>query len=528
MVVIGVGKDFRHQFSISVCPPSRIGLVFCSRLKVASFFEAIKEKVKIGRRNKNQGNTGSGVFDDFDYDDPEPDFIVTGKSKGEGGRKGKGKKNRRNKGSKMGQEESHPVDPNTRPSTLSSRTIDGVAEYIKSGRCSRIVVMTGAGISTSAGIPDFRSPDTGLYANLARLNLPYAEAVFDISYFRNNPDPFYTLAHELYPGKFRPTITHSFVALLQKKGLLHMLFTQNIDCLEREAGVTGDNIVEAHGSFATQRCIDCKREYPGDKMREMVSRKEVPRCVDEACNGLVKPDIVFFGEQLPAAFFHNRNKPDEADLAIVLGTSLTVQPFASLPQFVAQDKPRVLINLERVGAMGSRADDVLILGDCDDGVRKLAEACGWLEELEAEWAKTAPKAAMERLQQTTEPAEEREKTKDEKLQEEVDKLTRDVDETLKINEGHKNFLEKHLADKAAKHEDKVAENVAVESHDRGAARKDTSSSEPLATKGDETLERSPHTAVSEVEHISGGSNTAPKGGGDKNSALDAGEKKSSL
>jgi NAD-dependent histone deacetylase SIR2 len=109
---------------------------------------------------------------------------------------------------------------------------------------------TGAGISTSAGIPDFRSEDTGLYANLARLKLPYAEAVFDISYFRNNPEPFYTLAQELYPGKYRPTITHSFITLLYKKGLLLKLFTQNIDCLEREAGVPDDMIIEAHGSFA--------------------------------------------------------------------------------------------------------------------------------------------------------------------------------------------------------------------------------------------------------------------------------------
>lgn len=116
---------------------------------------------------------------------------------------------------------------------------------------------TGAGISTSAGIPDFRSPDTGLYANLARLNLPYAEAVFDISYFRNNPLPFYTLAQELYPGKYRPTITHSFINLLFEKGRLLKLFTQNIDCLEREAGVPGDMIVEAHGSFARYEAHDC-------------------------------------------------------------------------------------------------------------------------------------------------------------------------------------------------------------------------------------------------------------------------------
>jgi NAD-dependent histone deacetylase SIR2 len=167
----------------------------------------------------------------------------------------------------MGQDQSAPsIDENKPTQSLKDRSIDAVAKYIRDGRAKKIVVMvcclvlraqpdanttqTGAGISTSAGIPDFRSPDTGLYANLARLNLPYAEAVFDISYFRNNPLPFYTLAQELYPGKYRPTITHSFIRLLVEKGLLLKLFTQNIDCLEREAGVPEDLIVEAHGSFA--------------------------------------------------------------------------------------------------------------------------------------------------------------------------------------------------------------------------------------------------------------------------------------
>ena len=191
-------------------------------------------------------------------------------------------------------------------------------------------------MSTSAGIPDFRSPDTGLYANLARLNLPYAEAVFDISFFRENPLPFYTLAHELYPGKYRPTISHSFVCLLSKKGLLLKLFTQNIDCLDREAGVPKDKIVEAHGSFASQRCIECKSPYPGDLMKQAVSRRDVPHCLSPQCDGLVKPDIVFFGEQLPEEFHKNRSLPNAADLCIVMGTSLTVQPFASLPSFCSK------------------------------------------------------------------------------------------------------------------------------------------------------------------------------------------------
>lgn len=146
------------------------------------------------------------------------------------------------------------------------------------------------------------------------MKLPYPEAVFEINYFRRNPVPcasllydnalfssdsyffpvVYTLAHELYPGKFRPTLTHSFIRLLSQKNRLHTCFTQNIDTLERRAGVPEHKIIEAHGSFANQRCETCKEEYEHEKMRDHVKRKEVAKC--EACGGYIKPDIVFFGE----------------------------------------------------------------------------------------------------------------------------------------------------------------------------------------------------------------------------------------
>ncbi|KAK2075109.1 hypothetical protein P8C59_009262 [Phyllachora maydis] len=299
----------------------------------------------------------------------------------------------------MGQEQSI-VDASTPPETLSERSLRGVAEYITSGRARRIVVMTGAGISTAAGIPDFRSPNTGLYANLARLNLPHAEAVFDISYFRSNPKPFYVLAKELYPGQFHPTVSHVFIALLAAKGLLSQLFTQNIDCLERRAGVPDDLIVEAHGSFATQRCIECKQPFPDDAMREFVARGDVPRC--PPCKGLVKPDIVFFGEALPTAFAAKGHFPRTADLVLVLGTSLMVFPFAGLPDDVPAKTPRVLFNLDKVGSLGSRRDDVLVLGECDEGVRELADALGWREELEGKWRRLVGDEEAERQLRRTE------------------------------------------------------------------------------------------------------------------------------
>ncbi|KAF5013667.1 hypothetical protein FDECE_359 [Fusarium decemcellulare] len=284
----------------------------------------------------------------------------------------------------MGQDESS-MGYGGPPKSLSERSLAAVAEYIKTGRTKRIVVLTGAGISTAAGIPDFRSPKTGLYANLARLDLPYAEAVFDISYFRRHPEPFYVLANELYPGKFHPTVSHAFIALLARKGLLQMLFTQNIDCLERSAGVPSEKIIEAHGSFATQRCIECKIEFPDDKMKEHVFGGKVPHCDQPGCNGLVKPDIVFFGEALPKAFDNNVHNVAMADLVLIIGTSLTVYPFAALPGMAQEDKPRVLFNMEKVGMLGGRSDDVIELGACDDGIRKLADELGWRDELEKFW-----------------------------------------------------------------------------------------------------------------------------------------------
>ncbi|KAF2676570.1 NAD-dependent deacetylase sirtuin-2 [Lentithecium fluviatile CBS 122367] len=433
----------------------------CCTLKLPPLKRAIS---KIGRKHKphrqqlTQGKPGRN---------PNNQDKQRGKWTGKGKGKGKRRYNR------MGQDESRMVDENTPPETLESRTVEAVAKYIKDGvRPQRIVVMTGAGISTSAGIPDFRSPDTGLYANLARLNLPYAEAVFDISYFRNNPLPFYTLAQELYPGHYRPTITHSFIHLLHKKGLLLKLFTQNIDCLEREAGVPDEKIVEAHGSFARQSCIECKGAYPRELMERAIKEKTVPHCLDESCNGLVKPEIVFFGEQLPEAFFKNKSLPTEADLVIIMGTSLSVQPFASLPHFCRDATPRVLINSEQVGDLGSRADDVLMLQDCDSGVRKLAEACGWLEELEGLWAETEREGQFRPGEK--QPAEDVKKSRDERLEEEVEKLTMEVEESLKLSEEQHKWLENHVDNKFARiqEDEETREPAAV-----GAA---TETAEPTA------------------------------------------------
>jgi NAD+-dependent protein deacetylase SIR2 len=163
------------------------------------------------------------------------------------------------------------------------------------------------------------------------------------------------------------------------------LTTNYQNSLERKAGVPPSKIVEAHGSFATSRCITCKTPFDNDEFKKIVDRQEIPHCQVPQCNGLVKPDIVFFGEALPSTFFSELDAISDTDLCIIMGTSLSVQPFSRLPFSVPEASPRVLINLEEVGDLGSRRDDVLLLGDCDTGCKRFAKEMGLLEELENIW-----------------------------------------------------------------------------------------------------------------------------------------------
>jgi NAD+-dependent protein deacetylase SIR2 len=181
-------------------------------------------------------------------------------------------------------------------------------------------------------------------------------------------------------------------------------------------------------------------------MLSTIHNGDVPYCIVPQCNGLVKPDIVFFGESLPDGFRQNMPKVAQANLMIIMGTSLTVQPFASLPNYALEGIPRVLINLERVGGLGSRPDDVCILSECDKGVRDLADALSWGEELEALWKEISGMEAGGDAMQS--PPETR--SKDEILEDEIENLTREVDHALKLSNGHQQYLEEHLGKKIAR------------------------------------------------------------------------------
>lgn len=243
----------------------------------------------------------------------------------------------------------------------------------------------------AAGIPDFRSPNTGLYHNLQKYNLPYPTAVFEIGYFRQNPQPFFELSKALYPGNFKPTPCHYFVRLLHEKGLLLRHYTQNIDTLEHVAGIPSEKLVEAHGTFRTNHCINCRKEYTMEWVKDEIFADKVPTCTK--CNGTVKPDIVFFGEDLPRKFYQQREIDfKRCDLLIIMGTSLEVQPFGQLITQPIKQCVRLLINRDLVGTVrgfdiffgtdglkvGQKDNkrDVAWLGDCDDGVQALADNVG--------------------------------------------------------------------------------------------------------------------------------------------------------
>jgi len=253
--------------------------------------------------------------------------------------------------------------------TCEDWTVEKICEGLKTGKFKNIIVFTGAGISTSAGIPDFRTPGTGLYDNLQAYDLSEPEDIFNLSFFRNNPKPFYTLAKELMPGKYAPTITHHFIAMLQEKGILRQYFTQNIDGLDKLAGISDDKLVQVHGNFDSGYCTFCEEKVDQSLINEAMEKGEPLKCPD--CNlGWVKPDITFFGEALPDKFmnlFGDFDLFNECDLIIIIGTSLQVGPSNRIPKLVNKKCPRLLINREPSGGVTNECERWLDMINSEDG-----------------------------------------------------------------------------------------------------------------------------------------------------------------
>jgi NAD-dependent deacetylase len=204
----------------------------------------------------------------------------------------------------------------------SSGSIERLAQLVRDSRCT--VALTGAGISVPSGIPDFRSPGTGLWENVDPMEVAH------IDVFRRDPKRFWTF----YRPRFgmlsdkRPNGAHAALAELESKGLLDAVVTQNIDRLHRKAG--SRRVIEVHGTIETSSCVDCGTSYALDLVEGLFDEEGVARCDD--CNGPVKPDVVLFGELLPATAMEEAVAlAARAELLLCVGSSLKVYPVAGLP-----------------------------------------------------------------------------------------------------------------------------------------------------------------------------------------------------
>ena len=203
-----------------------------------------------------------------------------------------------------------------------------------------ILVVSGAGISTASGIPDFRGKN-GLYESCQeKYDLPYPEALFDIKYFSQiSQKPFYQLTKEFFSSQYMPTLFHKFIARLEEQKSKVIIVTQNIDGLHQKAG--SKNVVAAHGDYSSASCLSCKRPYDSNLF--------IQNCKDEIsslceCGGIIKPHIVFYGENLPSSFMELFASPPKVDLFISCGTSLTVHPVADFASLMTRVSPSIRLN----------------------------------------------------------------------------------------------------------------------------------------------------------------------------------------
>jgi NAD-dependent deacetylase len=206
---------------------------------------------------------------------------------------------------------------------LSGEEIQKTGSLLKSAR--HAVVLTGAGISTPSGIPDFRSQGSGLW------NKDNPMEVASLSAFRYRPERFFAwlcpLAAQI--GQAHPNPAHQALADLEKAGLIKAVITQNIDGLHQAAG--SHTVLELHGSTKSLTCLSCHRSYPiGQFLEDLVGQGKLPYCPN--CGKLLKPDIVLFEEMLPASVWRQAEAHcQQADLLLVVGSSLEVSPANGLP-----------------------------------------------------------------------------------------------------------------------------------------------------------------------------------------------------
>ena len=217
---------------------------------------------------------------------------------------------------------------------VAATDVERLAELIRQSRST--VALTRAGISVPSGIPDFRTPETGLWANVDPMEVAH------IDVFERDPARFWSYYRPRFQslGDKQPNAAHGALAELERRGLLEGVITQNIDRLHRKAG--SENVVEVHGSIATSSCRSCAAAYVIDEVETLFDGEGVAICA--ACAGPVKPDVVLFGEMLPeSAMAQAQQLAERAELMICIGSSLAVYPVAGLPQLTLEGGGRLAI-----------------------------------------------------------------------------------------------------------------------------------------------------------------------------------------
>jgi NAD-dependent SIR2 family protein deacetylase/ankyrin repeat protein len=257
-----------------------------------------------------------------------------------------------------------------RNSVFEGRTgLDAVLYRLQKAR--KIVVLSGAGISTSCGIPDFRSAN-GLYANQETRNM------FDAAMFEQDPTVMYEGCANIFSSaaSVEPSAAHRFLGQLEKHNKLRRVYDQNVDGITGRV-VSSELIRECHGTLADSRCSRCALKTGGaflDAVTRGLKNLPCPRC-----HAPVRPNVVMFGEPLPESFSATQFEDlRSCDLLLVLGTSLKVYPVAGLVGQVLELCPRVLINNEAVGSFNSFRD-VQLLGNIDERVTEIMQAMNWVQ-----------------------------------------------------------------------------------------------------------------------------------------------------
>jgi len=232
--------------------------------------------------------------------------------------------------------------------------LEDAAELFRKAR--RVVVLTGAGISTPSGIPDFRSEGTGLWSRDEPLE------VASLNTFRTHPESFFKwfrpLAGQIFTAQ--PNPAHTALVELENWGIPQTIVTQNIDMLHQKAG--SKHVIEMHGTLKTLSCTRCYRKYDsGDFVKRFIDDGTIPLCLN--CNGILKPDVILFGEQLPqSAVFEAQSAVRACDLMVVAGSSLEVLPVAGLPM-QAVDRGAHLVVINHSPTYINVRADVVIMDD---------------------------------------------------------------------------------------------------------------------------------------------------------------------